>query len=223
MTEFLRTHRWLWLLAGPTLLAFFLLLTRMFYTQEGRFLFLVWNLFLAFVPLGIAYLIKSFSFFQRRFIYYPTLLVWLLFLPNAPYILTDLLHLQYTQGMAVWFDMTLILTFAWTGLVAGFYSLKWVHHSIHERFRGRAWLSWSFAVMCVFASSYGIFLGRFLRWNSWDVLDSPGSLLREIVRSLTHRGELFHTYGFTLSFGALLLFMYLMANGATLKPETKGL
>lgn len=223
MTKFFRTHRWLWLLAGPILLSFFLLFTRVVYTQEDRFLFLMWNLFLAFIPLGIAYLIKNFRFFQRRLIYYPTLAIWLLFLPNAPYILTDLLHLQYTQGMAVWFDMTLILTFAWTGLVAGFFSLKWVHESIHERFLGRAWLSWSFAVLCVFASSYGIFLGRFLRWNSWDVLDSPGSLLREIVHSLTLKSELFHTYGFTLSFGVLLLFMYLMANGATLKTETKGL
>lgn len=221
MAQFLRTHRWLLLLAGPSFLAIFLLLTRIIYTKEGMFLFLVWNLFLAFIPLGIAYLIKEYRFFQHRFIYYPTLAVWLLFLPNAPYILTDLLHLQYTQGMAVWFDMTLILAFAWTGLVAGFYSLKWVHESIHERFRGRTWLSWSFAVLCVFASSYGIYLGRFLRWNSWDILDAPGSLLRQIVHSLTHKSELFHTYGFTMSFGALLLFMYLMANGVSVKSDTK--
>lgn len=221
MNSTLRNYRWFFLLAAPTILAILLLVSRIIYTNDFTFLFLVWNLFLAFVPLGLALIIKRFNASVHRMFFYPLLGIWLLFLPNAPYILTDLLHLHYDHNMPVWFDMTMILTFAWSGLVAGFYSLRWVQQCIEVRFRGRVWVGRMFAVLAVFASAYGIYLGRFLRWNSWDVLEAPKMLLEEIIHSLTHSSEMLHTYGFTLSFGLLLLFMYLMANGLKSGSERK--
>ncbi|MDG1262089.1 MAG: DUF1361 domain-containing protein [Flavobacteriales bacterium] len=216
-----RSYRWLFLLAAPTALAILLLMARIVYTKDFTFLFLVWNLFLAFIPLGLALIIKRINARVHRMLFYPLLGIWLLFLPNAPYILTDLLHLHYDHDMPVWFDMTMILTFAWSGLVAGFYSLLWVQDCIEVRFRGRVWVGRLFAVLTVFASAYGIYLGRFLRWNSWDIIEAPGMLVEEIIHSLTHSSELLHTYGFTLSFGFLLLFMYLMANGLKMNSDRK--
>ncbi|MCH2199416.1 MAG: DUF1361 domain-containing protein [Flavobacteriales bacterium] len=202
----------------PAVLGIFLLIGRYFTTGSTMFFFLVWNLFLAGIPLALAMFLRFSNRAQKRWIFYPTLGAWLLFLPNAPYILTDLLHLRTKTAAPIWFDLTVILSFAWSGLLAGYYSLRWIQDLIVSRFRGRVWVGWSFAFLTIFASSYGIYLGRFLRWNSWDVLNAPGLLAQDIIHSLTLGGEMLKTYGFTLSFGMLLMFMYALPQ---LRPSSR--
>ena len=94
------------------------------YKWNVSFLFLIWNLFLAWIPYWIALCIpKIYEFFKSKIIIAFALLLWLLFFPNAPYILTDLLHIKVRTPIPLWYDVMMILTFAWTGLMLGFLSL----------------------------------------------------------------------------------------------------
>lgn len=144
--------------------------------------FLVWNLMLAAVPLGAAWLVRAQAHAARsrrlwRGAWIATGgLVWLAFWPNAPYIVTDLMHLRTSEPAWVWLDTLLIGATATTGLFAGLVSLRWVHEAalaLGVRARG-AWLG--VLAACVLGG-FGVYVGRFLRWNSWDLLTRPGELL----------------------------------------------
>ena len=142
------------------------------------FLFLAWNLVLAWIPFLISNQLPRFER-SKRWRIGAVLVVWLLFWPNAPYILTDLYHLYPRPGVPFWFDMMLILSFAWTGLLLGLFSLRHVHVFAAERWgrkRARA-----LVVAVIALGSYGIFLGRFQRWNSWDAFTHPLALGRDVV------------------------------------------
>ncbi|MGB3467136.1 MAG: DUF1361 domain-containing protein, partial [Cyclobacteriaceae bacterium] len=98
---------------------------RVYLSGSLFFLFLAWNLFLAFVPWAISsVLILSESIRKIKIIASMFLVMWVLFFPNAPYIMTDLFHLQYRHDMPIWFDLILIISFAWTGLLYGFASMR---------------------------------------------------------------------------------------------------
>src|SRR5207245_983978 len=106
-----------------------------------------------------------------------SLSLWLLFLPNAPYLLTDFIHLRQWDRMALWFDAVMIGSFGATGLLLGLTSLLIVH-AIVTRHLGHVF-GWLFAASSLALSAFGIYLGRFGRFNSWDTLFRPGSLLEE--------------------------------------------
>lgn len=97
--------------------------------------------------------------------------MWLLFLPNAPYIITDLLHLRGNTDVPVWFDSLMVFSYAMAGLQAGLFSL-YIMQRLVEKLLTRN-LSYVFTTVCVWLASYGVYLGRFQRWNSWDVLTIP--------------------------------------------------
>ena len=132
--------------------------------------------------------------------------VWLLFFPNAPYILTDLFHLHQRAGVPVWFDLILILSYAWTGLWAGMISLR----TIQEELIQKTFKKGSFLVIItlLFITGFGIYLGRFLRFNSWDLIQEPGTLVKSIAERFIHPFQHPRTWGVTLGMGALLNFMY---------------
>jgi uncharacterized membrane protein len=127
----------------------------------------------------------AFSFAKkRRYVLFTVPLaavLWLLFFPNAPYILTDLQHLRYPHaGVPVWFDMLLINWFAWTGILLGVFSL-FMMQDIVQRIIGR-WFGWAFVISVSVLSGLGIYLGRFLRWNSWDLLFHPLALSKQLIQ-----------------------------------------
>ncbi|WP_170110583.1 DUF1361 domain-containing protein [Flavilitoribacter nigricans] len=145
---------------------------------EGRgpsFLFLVWNLFLAWVPYGISLLIRP---EQPRWWRYILLGAWLPFFPNAPYIITDLLHLQERLPVPLWYDMLTIFSFAWTGLIFGYLSLIRIQKHCFDQW-GPVMSNLITAGVWLLAG-LGIYIGRFLRWNSWDVLTSPRALVADL-------------------------------------------
>jgi len=113
----------------------------------------------------------------------PALALWLLFLPNAPYIVTDFVHLSPGGIPPLWFDGVLVSAFAWTGMLLGFVSLYLVHAVARHRF-GDA-VGWIGVVGVLALVSAGVFLGRVKRWNSWDVLTQPRSLLAQLHVSVT--------------------------------------
>jgi uncharacterized membrane protein len=144
-------------------------------TGDAFYRFLTWNLFLAWVPFGLA--ILAFQRAQRRLdLGVGALLVlWLLFFPNAPYMLTDFIHLGESESVPVWYDALLLSSFAWTALLLGYASLYLVQ-MLARRVFGLAW-SWVGVACALALASFGVYLGRFVRFNSWDALVRPGRVL----------------------------------------------
>lgn len=161
-----------------------LVVARMVYEGNHHMSFLLWNLVLAWIPFLAALTVYDGAKAGRgRAREVAIGAVWLLFFPNAPYIVTDLIHLgQSGDATPLWFDALLLSGFAWTGLLLGLVSLYLVH-SVARAAVGtvKAWVG----VAGVLAlSGFGIYLGRFERWNSWDVLARPEALFRDIATGL---------------------------------------
>jgi uncharacterized membrane protein len=172
------------------------------------FRFLLWNLMLAWIPLLAALVV--YDCYRRGTpiaLLVPGLAVWLLFLPNAPYIATDFVHLS--PGRAVpplWFDGAAISAFAWTGILLGFVSLHLVHAIVRHRFGPP--LGWAAAVGTLALTSAGVYIGRFLQWNSWDLLVRPGARLAQVAPRLDETSVLAHALGLTLLLTGLLAATY---------------
>ena len=190
-----------------SLLCFLLSLIRILYTDQLVFLFLNWNLFLAFIPwLITSIIIYNIQLIKKRWLALILLFVWILFFPNAPYILTDLLHIRHTSSTLFWYDLVLILSFAWTGLLFGMLSLRDLESILLINLnKNQAVL---FTSVFLFLAGFGIYAGRFLRWNSWDVLMSPNlignDLMNIVFRPLEHWG----IWGMTFLMGIFLNMIY---------------
>ncbi len=190
-----------------SLLCFSFSIFRFIYTDTKVFLFLNWNLFLAFVPWAVTSITILKPNIQNYKITIIILLaVWLLFFPNAPYILTDLFHLRLKSSMPKWFDLILILSFAWTGLVFGFLSL-WDIEKILTKSLNQIWIS-IISISLLFIGSFGIYLGRYLRWNSWDIIGEPFNLLYDITDRLINPFDHPRTWGVTIFMGIFLNMIY---------------
>ncbi len=180
---------------------------RFLYTDTKVFLFLNWNLFLAFVPWAVTSIALLKPRMQKyRITIFILLGIWLLFFPNAPYILTDLFHLRLNSNMPKWFDLILILSFAWTGLVFGYLSL-WDIEKILSKSLNQIWIS-LMSVSLLFIGSFGIYLGRYLRWNSWDILNEPFHLIYDITDRLVNPFDHPRTWGVTIFMGIFLNMIY---------------
>lgn len=193
-----------------------LVLARIAWTGQTRgHAFLIWNLFLAWLPLIFALL--ACEEYSRKatptWRFRALAVAWLLFFPNAPYIFTDLIHLTTRFQGHFWIDLVLVLTCALTGLVLGFLSL-FLMQGIVARTMGRA-ASWFFIGGVATLSGFGIYLGRFLRFNSWDVIFRPISLWRGIggwaANPLAHT----NSYVFPVLFSLFLFITYLMLYALT--------
>lgn len=147
-------------------------------TQDHRYSFLFWNLFLAWVPLVAAALAFAFARRGADALVVILVAVWLLFFPNAPYVLTDFIHLQGNGPSPLWYDALMLSSFAWTALMLGFVSLHLVHAIIRQR-AGTA-VGWAVVVCVLGLASVGVYLGRFARFNSWDVVTRPHLVLSVI-------------------------------------------
>jgi uncharacterized membrane protein len=169
--------------AAASALAVGLLLARSLMKGELSGRFLVWNLFLAWMPYFMAFWAESVMLGGSRFrwrVLIPAAL-WLLFLPNAPYIMTDFIHLGWLD-FVWWYDIGMMLAFAWAGCLLGVSSLYMMQRMVRARMGAAA--SWAFVLTCCGLSGLGVYLGRFLRWNSWDVLFSPHDLAHELLQVL---------------------------------------
>jgi uncharacterized membrane protein len=182
------------------------------------FVFLNWNLFLAIIPWIISTIIivkKSNNIVALILL----IITWLLFFPNSPYILTDLFHLKSRQSAPIWFDFILIFSFAWTGLIFGFVSLIDIISLLKKYFS-------NFVLNCIvvfflFLSSFGIYLGRYLRWNSWDIISNPLGLIDDVGERLTDPLSHPHTWGMTILMGILLNMMFFSILFLSQKKENK--
>ncbi len=196
-------------LALASALCVALLVARWIYSNPGAYDFLAWNLFLAWIPLLAA--VAVYDMYRRgrplaRLL--PLGALWLLFLPNAPYLLTDLIHLGTRNDAPLWFDLVLFTAFAWTGALLGFMSV-YLLQGVVRRAAGVSW-SWAFVGGSLVATSFGIYLGRSLRWNSWALVTNPGPLLSDVWARLSDPLAHPRSFGMTVALSALLSVLYLV-------------
>ena len=193
-------------LAASLTLSILLVIGRVLLTGHVVFLFLIWNLFLAVIPFALSTMLGTAKAPLRARMLVPAGAAWLLFFPNAPYILTDLFHLDARPGVPLWYDLALILSCAWNGLMLAYASLSDMQRLVQQRLGFGA--GWAFATLALLLSSFGIYLGRYLRFNSWDVLTNPLTLFFDIVNRILHPFSFPGTWGVTLVFGVFLLIGY---------------
>jgi uncharacterized membrane protein len=201
-----------------------LVTARMVLARDLHNAFLVWNLFLAWLPLIFA-LLACDQFRSGRGSGWKLGALssaWLLFFPNAPYIFTDVIHLVYRAHRYFWVDLLLILICALTGLVLGFVSLYLMQSLVRRRF-GQV-VSWLFVAGVAGLSGFGIYLGRFLRFNSWDVIAQPVKLFNGISTWAANPLANSQTFTFPVLFAVFLLLAYVMLYTLTHlpKPEIHG-
>ncbi|HEY6063020.1 MAG TPA: DUF1361 domain-containing protein, partial [Chitinophagaceae bacterium] len=187
-----------WLLASSCF-SCLLLLGRMTATGSLEYIFLPWNLFLAFVPYCITWwMTKNVSIIENKIKFFIALAAWLLFIPNSFYIMTDLIHFAHIRTAPKWFDLLLIFSFAWNGILFGIISLRRVE-TLMALLRGK-----QFSVFIVFAvmwlCAFGIYIGRFLRYNSWDIITDPFSLSGEILDTIVHPFANEYAWGMTICY-----------------------
>lgn len=184
------------------------------------FVMLIWNLTLAWFPLGVVLVLLDLrrARLAGQWVMAGALAVWLAFLPNAPYIITDLFHIKNIQESLLWFDTLTIFIFAMTGLLIGLYSTLLVHRII-DPMAGRP-VAWGLMLTCQLLSGFGIYLGRFGRWNSWELMTHPFRLFRAVGQAVRDplALKLTLTYGFGLACLYAAFFVYV--NGLTVKRPT---
>jgi uncharacterized membrane protein len=160
-----------------------LVLFRMVYTGHLLFAFLVWNLFLAFVPYVISRQMTEASI-KNKWKFLLCVFVWLLFIPNAFYIITDLFHLDMNETVPLWYDLALLLSFAWSGILFGILSVRQMEKLFEKHFSKKFDLLFILPVMAL--NGFGVYIGRYLRFNSWDVITNPLQLIQDIIYLFIH-------------------------------------
>jgi uncharacterized membrane protein len=194
-------------------LAMLLLGARVVGTGRHEYAFLVWNLFLAWVPFVIAMAIRwQHVRGARTLALVPLFLLWLGFLPNAPYLVTDFIHLRYRNGAPPWFDAVMLASFAWAGVGLGAASLRACAHVVRVRRGPLAVLA--FVPLTALATGFGIYLGRFVRLNTWDVATRPGTVLVQVLSPLAHPLGHSRAWTVTLTFALFFVVAY-VASGKT--------
>lgn len=190
-----------------------LLAGRIIFITDWAFYFIAWNLVLAWIPLLLAYWLKFFLVKKNTYLQAVGFLSWLFFLPNAPYLVTDFIHLAVWYKIPQWYDIILFTSFAWNGLILGFVSLFLV-----EEFLKKITTAKTSALLinfCLFLSCFGIYFGRYMRHNSWDVLAHPILLAGNLANTLLMPDNLFNMAGMTVTwflflFGGYKLFQLLL-------------
>ncbi|GAB2780778.1 DUF1361 domain-containing protein [Hymenobacter latericoloratus] len=203
----LRQRLNLMLVLGASLALSVVLITfRVFLTHKISFVFLLWNLFLALIPFGLSTMLGLTAGRLKARVLLPVGAMWLLFFPNAPYILTDLFHLEPRPEVPYWYDLALILSCAWNGLMLAYASLTDMQLLVARRLGW--WAGWAFATVALLLSSFGVYLGRYLRFNSWDIFTNPITLFYDIVTRILHPTAYRDAWGVTLLYGVFLLLGY---------------
>lgn len=196
-----------------------LVAVRILWTGNVRYSFLVWNLFLAWLPLLFALLAHTLDQRGERLNWRLAGLAaaWLLFFPNAPYILTDVIHLTGAFHRHFWVDLSLLLLCGLTGLVLGFVSLYLMQTVVTRKF-GRV-LGWFFIGGAAALAGFGIYLGRFLRFNSWDVVARPLKLSHSIRAWVADPASNPVGLAFPVLFALFLFLAYVMLYALTHLPR----
>jgi len=201
----LTMRQWLIISCGFSCL---LLIARVFITGYLTYIFLVWNLFLAFLPYAITEWLWTHSqVAKNKWKLMAAMILWLLFIPNSFYILTDLFHLDTFHSAPKWFDLLLLFSFAWNGLLLGLISVRKTEMLLEE-VSGRGF-SLVIVFMVMWLNAFGIYIGRYLRFNSWDVITQPFSLFNEMFEILLHPVRNKMEWGMMMVYALFMTLLYI--------------
>ncbi|MCE9598338.1 MAG: DUF1361 domain-containing protein [Spirochaetia bacterium] len=196
------------LLGLSCVLSVALAIIRLHFSLSASYLFLIWNLFLAMIPVILAFLMfLIYSHTEKTgLVFFLLTLLWLLFLPNAPYIITDFLHLRLRPRIPLWFDTILLFSFSWNGFLGGLVSLRLMQLLYEQRFGATG--GWVFVIISCPLAALGIFVGRFLRWNSWDIFRRPRTLFADVLEQIQRPTSLDDEFAVVLILTPLLFLAY---------------
>ncbi len=195
-------------LIGSSGVSVLLLAVRMIVAGNTRFWFMIWNLFLAWLPVIFALGFRVNLAKHRLYAWQNLLLLglWLGFLPNAFYLMSDLIHLQSSGETSILYDIAMMMSFIINGLILGYLSIYIVHVQLLKQWSVKAVL-W-FLGFIFLANGFAIYLGRYLRWNTWDILINPFGIIFDLSERVIN--PVFHaqTYIVTLTFFVLISATY---------------
>ncbi|HEY4208126.1 MAG TPA: DUF1361 domain-containing protein [Puia sp.] len=186
---------------------------RVLRTEHYYFAFLVWNLLLAYIPYLVSTRLTRLDAkgAARGPGWWTLALLWLLFIPNSFYIITDLYHLEdlhQTRNMPQWFDLVMILSFVWNGLLLGVLSVRQMERLFFPRLSLVNELLFLYPIMWL--NALGIYIGRYLRYNSWDIVTDPFRLLRDTAMMVVHPFRHHDAWDMVLCFSIMMTLIYLM-------------
>lgn len=188
--------------------AVLLCISRVMFFGSIHLLYLLWNMFLAFLPFLISSVLVWHIDHKKvsHVVVCISGIFWLLLLPNAPYIVTDLMHLEEISQAPIWYDAILFFSSATVGMLLYVHSLFHIEYLLKKRYSGRR-VRMILSFLLLF-SSFGIYLGRFLRFNSWDVFTDSVNFYINIWRVLSGSSHFPEAYAFTVVFFCFLSVFY---------------
>jgi len=196
------------ILLFTSLSSVWLFLFGVIFYDSGFLWFLNWNLFLAWLPLISAWMLchhlKKNRWLSVQGIVWSV--VWLVFLPNSFYIASDFVHLKVTATRALLFTIVMLMSFTINGMILGFSSLYLVHRELVKRLKPTT--AHGVVTGVLLLSSFAIYLGRYLRWNTWDLLINPAGLIFDISDRLINPSSYAETFRITFVFFVLLSSLY---------------
>ena len=178
---------------------------RILYTGSLVHLFICWNIFLAWIPYVLSNFfaeVKQKAKWKQLFLFAS----WLLFFPNALYIVTDLIHIDDNKEIPVWYDAVLLFASSFIGIMMAFVSLRKVDFFLKCVFSKRVVAA--LVPFILFVASFGVYLGRFERWNSWDVIKDPMALGFNIINNFISPIDNYRTWAITILFTAIYSLLY---------------
>ena len=182
----------------------FMVFLRYAYTERAEFLYLIWNLFLSWIPLVVSTImayIYSTGIKGKLIFILPLGVIWLLFYPNAPYMITDFIHFRDNYTLLIWYDLVIYTTFIFTSYLLGFVSIFHIKRIVAKM--TNSFISWIFMIFVLFLSSYAIYIGRFIRLNSWDAIFNPAYIVNVFLNNINK-----FSIVFSLIYGSLLTLTY---------------
>jgi uncharacterized membrane protein len=183
-----------------------LLIVRVIWSNSFNYVFLLWNLLLAYIPVVLSkWMYQNKTINQWQIIKWVAFICWLVFLPNAPYIITDLMHLHYNHNAPKYFDIVLVFVCAFTGLV--FYIVSIMQMERWWKKQTQLHLFWLY-VATFFLTSFGIYLGRYMRFNSWELLTHPSEIVSQIIHRVVYPLQHPRTWAVTSLYAIALLLIY---------------
>jgi uncharacterized membrane protein len=191
-----------------TILAVTLNILRVVIWGKYSFIYIFWNIFLAFIPFVVSFLLLHFSKAEKfdKLVFIVGIFIWLLFIPNAPYLITDFIHLGEIHAVPMIYDVFLLFSSAAVGLILGFHSFYHIEQIIRMKYSSRA-TSVSMGII-ILLISFGMYLGRFLRFNSWDIFIDHTSLIKNIWKIFSRPDSSLEVCLYTLLFFFFLILTY---------------
>ncbi len=185
--------------------------------DKDSFIYILWNIFLAFIPFIVSSLVLFYYNRKRinNFLFVLGMFVWLIFLPNAPYIITDFIHLGEIRSIPILFDILLIFSSATVGLILGAHSLFHVEQIFDMKFSKRK--TSVIIMVIILLVSFGLYLGRFLRFNSWDIFINHTSLIKNVWNIFSYSSSSIEALLYTFMFFFFIVISYYSWKSSKLK------